>query len=214
MVVLTRGYRTWHEAQQARRWDVVETPPPVLYGKRLGIVGYGAVGRHLAGICKAMGMEVWATRRRPLLPAGEPVDRVLAPGELPELLAASDVVVISPSLNGSTRALIGESELRLLRPSAILINVARGVMLDEEALAHALREERLAAAMLDVTQVEPLPAESSLWGTPNLLVTPHVAGNTRETWDWAMDLFYANLELFLAGEADRMANIVDYDAVR
>lgn len=214
MIMLARSFPAWLGGQRERRWldgDSFETT--VLRGKRLGIVGYGAVGRELAAAAKALGMEVWATKRTPLFLSAEPIDRLLPSTDLRELLTASDVVVLCASLNRSTRHLIGEDELYAMKATAVLVNVARGGLLDEDALVRALREGRLRGAMLDVTREEPLPAESPLWTAPNLLITPHISGNAPESWRWGVEFFCGNLRLYLEGTPERMGNLVDYTAV-
>jgi phosphoglycerate dehydrogenase-like enzyme len=158
-------------------------------------------------------MEVWATKRTPLFLSGEPIDRLLPPSELKELLAASDVVALCASLNRSSRELIGEAELAVMKPTATLVNVARGGLVDEDALLRALEEEGLRGAMLDVTREEPLPADSPLWTAPNLLLTPHISGNAPESWGWGVEFLCANLRLYLDGSPERMGNLVDYSAM-
>ena len=213
MIMVARSLPFFLEGQRDRRWrhddEVVSN---VLRGKRLGIVGYGAVGRELAVAARALGMEVWATKRTPLFPSGEPLDRLLTPHDLHELLAASDFVVLCASLNRTTRHLIGETELRSMKPSAVLVNVARGGLIDEGALVRALRAGEIRGAMLDVTAEEPLPGESELWTTPNLFVTPHISGNAEESWTYEVGFFCANLRLYLEGSPERMGNLVDYSA--
>lgn len=216
MVALAANFPDWHEAQRKRVWadkfdhrwsHRLDFPCSELRGKRVGLVGYGQFGAHLAPVCKALGMEVWATRRTPTIATGEPLDRLLPADGLPELLATSDFIVIAASLNSTTRGLIGAAELELLKPDAILINVARGELIDEDALAVALKTRRLRAAMIDVAVGEPLSEESSLWNVPNLWITPHVCGYTSESWDRAIELFCSNLRLFLDGRPERMGNL-------
>jgi phosphoglycerate dehydrogenase-like enzyme len=215
MIMLARNLPGWLEGQREGRWlDSDAFEANVLRGKRLGIVGYGAVGRELAASARALGMEVWATKRSPLFGSAEPLDRLLPATDLSELLARSDFVVLCASLNSSTRRLIGEAELATMKPSAVLVNVARGGLVDEDALVHALQAGGLRAAMLDVTTEEPLPPESPLWSAPNLHITPHVSGNTPESWHWQIEFFCRNLGLFLDGSPESMGNLVDYAAVR
>ena len=214
-IMLARNLSGWLEGQRERRWlDAEAFGASLLRGKRLGIVGYGAVGRELAIAGRALGMEVWATKRTPVFLSGEPLDRLLPADALHQLLAASDVVVISASLNRTTRTLIGEAELAAMKPISILVNVARGGLIDEDALVRALIDGRIRGAMLDVTVEEPLPEDSPLWTTPNLLITPHISGNSLESWEAAVGFFCANLDLYLAGTPERMGNLVDYTAVR
>ena len=214
MIMLARSLPSWLDGQREQRWlEAGQFDANVLRGKRLGIVGYGAVGRELAATGKALGMEVWATKRSPLFPSAEPLDRLLPTSDLPELLVSSDVVVLCASLNRSTRHLIGTTELESMKPTAVLVNVARGGLIDEQALVRALHEGRLRGAMLDVTTEEPLPPESPLWSAPNLYITPHISGNTPESWRWQVEFFCRNLQLYLDGSPERMGNLVDYPAV-
>lgn len=213
MIMLARNLPSWLDGQRERRWlDADAFEASLLRGKRLGIVGYGAVGRELAAASKTLGMEVWATKRSPVFLSGEPVDRLLPPNDLSELLAASDFVVLCASLNRSTRHLIGDAELAAMKPSAVLVNVARGGLVDEDALVRALHEGGLAAAMLDVTTEEPLSPQSELWTAPNLLITPHISGNAPESWRWEVEFLCSNLRLYLDGTPERMGNLVDYQA--
>jgi phosphoglycerate dehydrogenase-like enzyme len=214
MIMLARSLPAWLEGQRERTWlESGSFDANVLRGKRLGIVGYGAVGRELASLAKAIGMEVWATKRTPLFPSAEPLDRLLPSTDLHELLAASDFVVLCASLNRTTHHLLGEQELDAIKPTAVLVNVARGGLVDEHALMDALREGKLRAAMLDVTSEEPLPPESPLWMAPNLFITPHVSGNTPESWHRQVEFFCRNLRLYLDGSSERMGNLVDYSGV-
>jgi phosphoglycerate dehydrogenase-like enzyme len=213
MIMLARNLPFFLEGQREKRWRHEErVESRVLRGKRLGIVGYGAVGRELAVAARALGMDVWATKRTPLFLSGEPLDRLLPPDRLPELLPASDFVVLCASLNRTTRHLIGEGELRAMKSTAALINVARGGLIDEDALVGALRAGEIRAAMLDVTTEEPLPPESELWTTPNLLITPHISGNAEESWTYEVRFFCDNLRVYLGGSSERMGNLVDYSA--
>lgn len=214
MIMLARSLPLWLEGQRERRWiDGDSFDSSVLRGKRLGIVGYGAVGRQLAAAARTLGMEVWATKRSPMFSSGEPLDRLLPATDLGTLLSESDFVVLSASLNRTTRHLIGEAELEVMKPTAVLVNVARGDLVDEDALGRALKEGKLHAAMLDVTSEEPLPPESSLWTLPNLFITPHISGNAPESWEWEVEFFSRNLQLYLDGSPERMGNLVDYSAV-
>ena len=148
-----------------------------LAGKTLGIVGFGLIGRRVAGLAGALGMSVCA------------FDAVSPPGkndgaqslDLEALLAQSDVVTLHIPLTPQTRGLLGEQRIARMKPGAILINTARGGIVDEAALAAALHAGKLGGAALDVFDQEPLPAGSPLAGAPNLLLTPHVAGLTRES---------------------------------
>jgi phosphoglycerate dehydrogenase-like enzyme len=213
MIMLGRGFPAWLTAQREHRW--VERVAPAghpLHGRQVGIVGYGAVGRHLATACRAIGMSILATRRTPMFTAGEPIDRLLASEDLPLLLSESDFVVLAASLNSTTRNLIGAAELAAMKPTAFLINVSRGSLVDQAALATALGAGRLAGAALDVMTPEPLPPKNPLWELPNVIVTPHVSGDTAEGWRLGMEFFAANVRRYVDGHPERMGNLVDLRA--
>jgi phosphoglycerate dehydrogenase-like enzyme len=209
MVAIARDLRRLIAQQDERRWQHEPISGSELYGKRVGIVGYGATGRYVAMVCKALGMEVWATRRTPMLTIGEPVDRLLTSDALHELLAESDFVVVSASLNSTSRHLLGEREFDVLKRGAGIVNVARGAVIDQDALLAALDDGRVGGAVLDVVTPQPLPAESPLWAHPRVIVTPHISGGSPEGWTRSMDLFIMNLSRYLDGELGRLGNVVD-----
>jgi (S)-sulfolactate dehydrogenase len=157
-------------------------------GKRLGLVGFGSIGRVTARKAAALGMSVAAYD--PQLPRGDGAWSQLgvAPMELDELVAASDVVSLHVPLTPETRGLFGAERLRRMKRDAVLVNTARGGIVDEAALAAALREGHLAGAALDVFADEPLRAGSPLAGAPRLILTPHVAGVTTESNERVSDL--------------------------
>ena len=182
--------------QRAHHWErcAIDT----LLGKTVGIVGLGSVGRHVARLAKPFGMRVIATRRSG---AADPlVDRLYPPGELHTVLAESDFVVLCVPHTSETEGLIGRRELAALKPSAVLVNIARGIVLDEPALIDALRSGRLAGAALDVVAREPLSAESPLWDMPNVLITPHSMSTAYAENALLVDLFCDNLRRYLAHE--------------
>jgi phosphoglycerate dehydrogenase-like enzyme len=195
-------------AQAGRCWIADDLSGlPSLRGRTLLIVGLGAIGSALAGMAAALGMRVLATTRdrRDTVPAG--VAEVHAPAALAELLPRADIVVLAVPFTADTRGMIGATELALMRPSARLVNVARGKLVDEQALVDALERGVIAGAALDVVAHEPLPPSSPLWSMPNVIITPHVAGFREDYWEAATGLFAANLRRHLDGEA--VANIVD-----
>jgi phosphoglycerate dehydrogenase-like enzyme len=213
MVAMSRGFEQWHDSQRRHRWENKIGPVGCeLFGNRVGIVGYGAIGRHLARAAKALGMEVWATKRTPMASTAEPLDRLLPAHDLIALLRGCRFIAITASLNSSTRNLIGAKELSCVKRGAILVNVARGPIVDRVALCEALRSGRVGGAMLDVTDPEPLNADDPLWDVPNLWISPHVSGETEDGYARAMDLFSSNLALFLDGNPERMGNLVDVNA--
>src|SRR5438067_12143538 len=126
----------------------------------MGVIGHGEVGRKCAMLAKAVGVKVYATRRKVHLSADDPVlDRVFPPAQLKEMLSEVDVVLAAAPLTAETRHMISEAEFNAMKPSAIVINVGRGPVIDERALIRALQQKRIAAAALDVFEVEPLPAD-------------------------------------------------------
>lgn len=174
----------------------------------LGIIGLGAIGRHIAQLGRAFGMRVVATRRTaPSEDHDQDVDTLLPPDRLADLLALSDFVVISVPSTAQTHHLIGADELRTMRRTAFLINIARGSIIDEAALITALADGTIGGAGLDVFETEPLPPESPLWRLPNVIISPHVSGNTDRYSHRFTDLFLENLVRFRAGEP--MRNVVD-----
>jgi phosphoglycerate dehydrogenase-like enzyme len=213
MVLMARNFRLWIDSHSEHRWPQrTGTSGNELRGKQVGIIGYGGVGRHLATACKALGMTVWVTRRTPIFASGEPVDRLLPAQELRAVVESSDFVVVTASLNSTTRHLLGQPEFRAMKAGAFLVNVARGEVIDQQALISALQDGHLGGAVLDVTTPEPLPPESPLWNAPNVWITPHTSGDTDEGWQRGMDLFCSNLRLYLDGHPERMGNVIDLSA--
>ena len=202
-----RGFHHMVESQMYRRWDWRQAEE--VSGKTLGIVGLGGIGVEVARRAKSFGMRVIATRRRPELPA-ESTDEVRGSDELAWLLAESDFVALCTALTSETRHLLGRDQLKLMKPTAYVINIGRGGLIDEEGLIAAIQEDRIAGAGLDVFEEEPLPAESPLWTLPNVLITPHNAGSSPRSHERLIDLFCENLRRYLAGEP--LLNVVDKKA--
>lgn len=200
--------------QAAREWaqDEAMGPPPlrVVRGSRVLIVGPGQIGAACASRFAALGAEVTAVRRRLDQPVPEGVRHVVPVEQLADVLPPADVVVISAAQTGLTRGLIGARELAVMRPDAVLINVGRGPLVDEQALATALQEGRIGGAGLDVFEHEPLAAASPLWSLPNVIITPHMAGFRPDHWDAATRLFAENLRRFDSGQP--LLNQVDKTA--
>jgi phosphoglycerate dehydrogenase-like enzyme len=184
------------EQQREHRWRpfVRET----LEGRTLGILGLGAIGEAVARKARALGMRVIGTRR-----SGEPsphADRIYPPSGTDEVLGQSDAVVVLLPLTPETRGLLDRQRLSRMREGAFLVDLARGEIVDEEALAESLKQGHLGGAALDVFAEEPLSAESPLWDTPNLLVTPHMAGLIGDYLDRALEIFFENLGRLERGE--------------
>lgn len=174
--------------------------PRVLKGACLGVVGLGSIGAEVARLGAAFGMDVVAARRDPSRPAPPGVRQIWGADDLDALLAVADVVVIAAPLTSATEALLDAPRLARMRPGARLVNIARGQLVDSQALAAALESGALGGAALDVFDVEPLPPDHRLWRAPNLIVTPHTSGFRAHHWDDVVDLFAANVRRFIAGD--------------
>ena len=176
-----------------------------LPGKCMGIIGYGRIGREIGRLAKAFGMRVLGSRRT--AEPAEYADEIVPPEDIRKLITESDFLTLVLPLTDMTTALLGETELLQMKPGAYLINVARGQMVDCNALAKLLREGRLGGAALDVFAPEPLPEDSELWDAPNLIITPHTAGSHPGYSVKAFAIFSENLRRFEAGET--MVNVFD-----
>jgi len=194
------------QLKQEKQWQ--RFMPTVLRFKTVGIVGLGSIGREVARLAKAFGMRVVATRRSAKqVASAKYVDIVLPREQLPRLLSESDFVVLSLPFTAETNKLIGEEELQTMKPTAYLINVARGSIVDEEALIRALNEHWIAGAGLDVFATEPLPADSRLWELPNVIFSPHIAGGMEDYDIQATELFCENLRRYLSGK--NLLNVIN-----
>ena len=186
-----------HVAQQrARHWEIIRSGD--LGARTLGVVGYGGLGQAAGRFGKAFGMRVLGSRRSRV--EDGVLDRFVPLERLHELLAESDYVVLSMPFNDATRGMIGTAELAAMRESAVLINVARGGVVDEPALIEALRAGTIRGASLDVVSEEPLPEDSPLWTLPNCVLTPHDAGYSPLGEQRLGELFLENLGRFVRGE--------------
>jgi phosphoglycerate dehydrogenase-like enzyme len=202
-----RCFGDFGRAQQQSHWaGWDECAPDELCERTLGIIGLGGIGSEVAKRAKGFGMRVIATRRRSEK-ASDYAAEVRGDGELEWLLAESDYVAICAPLTPQTRHLIGEEQLRRMKPTACIINIARGGLIDQRALATALREGVIAGAGLDVFEQEPLPEDSPLWALPNVMITPHTAGSSPRSHARFMALFCGNLRRYLAGEP--LLNVVN-----
>ena len=178
-----------------------------LGGAQLGIIGLGAIGSELSQLAAAFGMRVVAVRKHLDRPAPTFVAELLPPERLPQLLSTSDIVVLSAPLTAETSGLIGREALSKMKRGALLVNIARGQLLDEAAVVEALEDGRLGGAALDVFAAEPLDRASRFWDLPNVIVTPHVSGAMGDYWTPLVDLFAENLRRFESGKP--LLNVVD-----
>lgn len=214
MVLFERDLRRLLENQRAHIWDRAARFQSELRGRRVGIIGYGNIGREVGRVCRCLGLELWAMGRTPIGPrpnryappgTGDPEGvlphRTCTPDQMADFLPHLDFLILTLPLTLATRGLIGERELRLMRPSAVLLNPARGPLVDEAALLAALREGWIAGAALDAHYRYPLPPEHPLWDMPNVILTPHISGSSagREFLPRVWELFVENLARYLAG---------------
>lgn len=189
-------------------------------GLTLGIIGYGSIGRETARLGQAFGMKVLALKRDPAErtdpgwcraglgdPAGRIPERFFGPDQREEILHESDYVSVTLPLTEHTRKFIGVREFSAMKPSAYLVNIGRGEVIDEQAMADALTTGRIGGAGLDVFEHEPLPASSPLWDLENVILTPHISGANRGYMDKACELFTENLKRFASNRP--LLNMVD-----
>lgn len=178
-----------------------------LGGKTVLIVGMGRIGAHLARLAKAFDMEVVGIRRDPAQGANG-ADSIHAMGELVKLVPRADVVVLACALTPETTGLMSAAAFAAMKPSAFFVNVARGKVADEAALAATMQAARIAGAGIDVTAEEPLAPSSPLWTMPNVFVTPHTAGETRRYEDNVLDILMENLDHLWRDEKAKLRNQV------
>lgn len=178
-----------------------------LTGKTLLIIGLGRIGGRLARLAKAFDMRVIGLRRDPASGTNG-ADEVHGLEELPRLLPQADFVALTCPLTEQTRNIINAGSLARMKGSAVLVNAARGRCVDEAALIDAMRQGRLSAAALDVTAEEPLDPASPLWAMPNVLITPHTAGETRRYEENVVEILRENLERLWRGEGQLRNQIV------
>ncbi len=197
MLSFARGFHILHDRQRRKEWRKYLEADEI-QGKTVGILGLGNIGQVVAQKCKLLGMRVIALDIRP---AGhEIIDRFYSAEDLIPLLREADYVIINLPLTPDTHHLIGEKQLRAMKKSACLINVARGPIVDEGALLRALMEGWIAGAGLDVYETEPLPPESELWSLPNVIVSPHMSAISPYYMDRAIAVFCENLTRFTHGK--------------
>ncbi len=206
-LIASQQKKDWPEA----RWE--KFTPMELSGSTVGLVGYGSISRETARILKSFGATVLATKKDAMNPTdsgytienhGDPdgnyFHRLYPVEALKSMLKLCDFVVVTLPLTPFTRGLIGKAEFQAMKTGAYLVVVSRGGIVDEEALMDSLTDHKLAGAALDVFATEPLPADSPLWKTPNLVVTPHVSGFSPNYKERAGEMFTKNLGLYLHGE--------------
>ncbi len=219
MIALARDFSGFLKHQRRACWP--QTPRPAyeqfpgrdLRGATVLIIGYGSIGRQVARLARAVGMRVLAIKRDPSVlldhgytfsgtgdPQGELPERIVGPDQLLSVLPEAEFIIVAAPATSGTRHLIGVREFAAMRPDAIFINVARGELVDENAMLAALAGRRIAAAGLDVFATEPLPADSPLWRLENVIISPHVAGCSPRYDDYVFEIFAENLRRYVANE--------------
>ncbi len=197
--------------QADRRWaqdEALAPPPPrTIQGAQVLVIGLGSIGAACGWRFASLGASVAAIRRRLDQPVPRGVTFVGTRDNLAALLPTADIVLITAAQTTETHGIIGEAELALMKPDAILVNVSRGQLVDEAALARAVAARTIRGAGLDVFEHEPLDAASPLWGLPEVIITPHMSGFRSDHWEAATDLFAENLRRFGAGQP--LLNLVD-----
>jgi glyoxylate/hydroxypyruvate reductase A len=186
----------WAEAQRRHAWEHHEFDE--VHGSTWIVIGLGSIGVEVSTRARALGARVVGVRRRPDPDA--PVDELITPDALPSVLPGADVIVLSVPANASTRHLVDDEFLSHTKPGALLVNIGRGSIVDEGALLRALDEGRLGEAVLDVFEIEPLPADDPLWDHPKVRVVPHNSALSRARVRRQVELFVDNLGRYRRGE--------------
>lgn len=204
VTMLHWDFRRFMREQVTRQWNQRVVAP--LSEKTLGVVGLGSIGSTIARRAKSAGMTVIGSKQDISLSV-EGVDRIFASDALHDLLPLCDFLVLAVPGTADTKGLIGAAEIARMRRDAVLINIARGNVIVESELINALQSGAIAGAMLDVFEKEPLPQDSPLWDMPNVIVTPHVAGNPTNYTERVFTIFADNIERFLNRQS--LKNVVD-----
>jgi phosphoglycerate dehydrogenase-like enzyme len=203
----SRQLHRYRDSQRATEWE--ERAHQELRGATIVVYGMGSIGGEIARLASAIGMRVIGVRRRAESPE-RGVDRVVAPDRLADVVGEADYLAIAAPLTSATRGAISREVISRMKPTAWIVNIARGAIVDEPAMIEALQAKRIAGAALDVFTTEPLPKESPLWTLENVMITPHNAGDSPRTDERSLALFAENLRRYKAGEP--LMNRVDFEA--
>ncbi len=205
MLAFDKHLPTFAQLKREKEWQPITMVG--LASQTVGILGLGNIGKEIARRAKALGMKVVAYDRPRRIMRAQYVDKFVSGPQIADIFKESDFVVSALPATPQTTGLIGEKELRMMKPSAYLINISRGAVVNEGALVRALEEKWISGAGLDVFAIEPLPRESKLWELPNTILSPHCCGRLDDNDDRVTDMFCDNLKRYLAGK--RLLNLVD-----
>lgn len=205
MLALNRDFPHHIRNQDQRVWE--RRPGKLLYQKKVGIFGVGVIGEELARKCKAFGMTVFGIDivRRKI----DSVDFFYGPEDLPQVAKEVDYLVLVAPYTPETRKILGAKVLASMKPTAFLINIARGELVDNDALIEALEAGKIAGAALDALSPEPLPKDNPLWGMKNVIITPHIGGMSNIYMEQILPIFEENLRRFLKGERRNLINFIE-----
>ena len=205
MLALNRDFPQIVRNQDRRRWE--RWPGKLLFQKHVGILGMGAIGEAIANKCKCFGMTVSGIDIVERKIAS--VDVFYHPDKLPEVAGQVDYLILVAPSTPETRKIVGSNVLSCMKPTAYLINIARGELVDEEALIRALEGGMIAGAALDTLPVEPLPADNPLWRAKNIIITPHVGGMSDIYCEQTLPIIEENLRRFIRGERRNLINYIE-----
>jgi phosphoglycerate dehydrogenase-like enzyme len=209
ILMFSRRFAQLYKNQLEHKWDR-SIRIDELEGKTLGVIGAGSIGTEIAKRAKAFGMKTIGVARtqRSVERGSEVFDEMFDRSGMDELLQRSDFVVVITPLTPETKGLIGAREIGLMKQTAVLINIARGPVVDEAALLKALQERTIAGAGLDVFNVEPLPADHPFWSLDNCIITPHLSSRSPKYMERAQEIFQHNLRVYVTGQGE-MINVID-----
>ena len=205
MLAFDKHLPTFAQLKREKGWQPITMVG--LASQTVGVLGLGNIGKNIVKRAKALGMHVIAYDRPRRIMRAQYVDKFVSGPQIADIFKESDFVVSALPSTPQTAGLIGEKELRMMKPSAYLINISRGAVVNEGALVRALEEKWIAGAGLDVFAIEPLPKESKLWDFPNTILSPHCCGRLDDNDDRVTDMFCDNLKRYLAGK--RLLNLVN-----
>lgn len=200
LLMLSRPFLAWGEAQRRREWAPPRGPAPVdLDAQVLVVYGLGAIGKEIARLGRALGLYTIGVRRSPRAPE-DPVDELVPPSDLPDVLPRADWLAIACPLTDETRGAIDAAAIARLPRGARILNIARGEVVDQDAMVEALRSRHLGGAYLDVTTPEPLPSDSPLWGFSNVIISPHNSAISAGNELRQLAIFCENLRRWAQGK--------------